>query len=73
MKSRETINKFRAMKLIDLEKEKTVLKHEYTKTFLSIKAGKENKVSKAKEARLNLARLESIITEKRYGAEDETK
>lgn len=58
------------MKESELIAEVKSAKNEYTKSILFVKAGKEDNHSLASKMKKNIARLSTIIAEKRYGVND---
>jgi len=67
MKRAETIKKYRGMEVKDLITEVKSAKKEYSKSILFVQAGKEDNHSSVSKLKKNIARLSTIIAEKRYG------
>ena len=70
MKTNETIKKYRAMKESDLAKELKSLQKDFTLISLKVKAGKHDNISAANKARKDIARVKTLIMEKRYGEQN---
>lgn len=64
MKTTEEMKKYREMDLAKLQDEANVLAMKYAETTLKIKAGKESNFSSVSKVRKNIARLNTIISEK---------
>jgi len=71
MKYAETLKKYRNMKKDELEKELASVKNQQTLTSLQVGAGKEDNFSQINKLRKNIARINTILMEKDYGAENE--
>lgn len=71
MKIKEQMKKYREMKDAELASEFLKLRREFTLTSLKVKAGKSTNVSEVKKHRRNIARINSIIKERTYGAAHE--
>ena len=71
MKITEQIKKYRGMKDTELVSELKNLKKELTLVSLKVKVGKQADISQVNKIKKNIARLNSIISEKAYGALNE--
>jgi len=70
MKRTEEMKKLRVMKVSDLEKELVKRENEFSLAILKVKAGKLDKHSEASVLRTNVARIKTIINEKKLGEEN---
>jgi ribosomal protein L29 len=71
MKIKEQVKKFRDMKEPDLAAELKNVKKELALASLKVKVGKLDDISKIKKMKKNIARINSILSEKIYGAQNE--
>ena len=70
MKQVEQIKKMRSMKDSEIVSEIRAQKNELSLNALKVGAGKLDNYSKIQESKKNIARLNTILNEKRYGVED---
>ncbi len=71
MKVKEQMKKYREMKDSDLAAELKNIKKELTLASLKVKVGKQSDISQVKKIKKNIARINSIVTEKAYGVSNE--
>lgn len=71
MKVKEQMKKYREMKDSDLAVELKNIKKELTLASLKVKVGKQSDISQVKKIKKNIARINSIVTEKAYGVSNE--
>jgi len=71
MKRLETLKKYRDMTETEMIAEVKSAKNVYTKAALSVQAGKEDNHSSVSKQRKDIARLSTIISEKRYGVNND--
>lgn len=67
MKNTETVKRFRAMKETELVKEMKNLQKDYILTSLKVKAGKQDNFSAVTKLKKDIARVKTLLTEKRFG------
>ena len=71
MKQLELLKKYRAMKDKELVAELIGLKNNCVKTSLKVGAGKEKNYSLVSKLKKDIARIQTVILEKKYGANNE--
>lgn len=71
MKIKEQMKKYREMKDAELAIELKKIKKELTLSSLKVKVGKLTNISQVKKIKKNIARINSVISEKAYGVENE--
>ena len=70
MKNSENLKKYRNMKLTDLKSELKAQQKEHALYSLKVGAGKEDNFSKISKLSKNIARINTILLEKEYGAQN---
>jgi len=70
MKSKEELKKYRGMTISELIQELKKVKNDHIKSLLNTRAEKNDNSSSVNKIQKDLARISTIITEKRYGEED---
>lgn len=71
MKITEQIKKYRGMKDTELVSELRNLKKELTLVSLKVKVGKQTDISQVNKIKKNIARINGVMSEKAYGADNE--
>jgi len=71
VKIKEQMKKYREMKDAELATELKNIQKELTLSSLKVKVGKLTDISQVKKMKRNVARINSIISEKAYGVENE--
>ena len=67
MKRVEALKKLRGMEDKELVRELVDTKNNFIKTSLKVKAGKEKNYSQVSKLKKEIARIQSVIMEKKYG------
>ena len=70
MKNTEILKKYRVMKEIELKKELKAVQKEHAMCSLKVGAGKEDNFSQIKKLSKNIARINTLLLEKEYGAQN---
>lgn len=71
MKIKEQMKKYREMKDSELAMELKNMRKELALISLKVKVGKLTNISEVKKVKRNIARINSVVLEKLYGAENE--